>query len=535
MSSAFDANRYATSSYLASSSPGADSSASAPAFRAPVFEPPPSFDFDTATSAAPLPPVIAVAEPGAYHAPASRVQFHSPGPAHAPAEVQLVPLGRAGAAGDVRSITAFAHASTPSRIARFEFDLRSGESLFAPRHFDNSGDLRPAGRWELLDGESLACAYVLADLRGASPAAWLFETSAQRMSIVFGAASGSLTVRSFDCGRLHGAVGVEKLCLRGSGDSSGALPPISSVSSHSGKNNHAPSSLQSVEIETDSSGVNKIAFVHLPGHSNDNESYGFHASGGSAESFQLQDAGTANAEIVAEVICVQDSQRLHAIQVVSSRGRRSDWNLRGEWKSFRLGKLARTVDEMGDELQREARALALASDVTSKKPSTDSDSVSDESVVVVAQPGNAQPANEDDAPDAKADDDEEGERAFYGGCAGYIFGMMVIALFTYGCAATAYMYSYGTTLSIWLGVFLPCAVICGLAGLANFEDGVVPKFAAYCAGTWVVGLLIGLIGGIYFLAPWWMLTSRRKTTTIVSTFARRRSFRRRRRRASCTG
>jgi hypothetical protein len=28
---------------------------------------------------------------------------------------------------------------------------------------------------------------------------------------------------------------------------------------------------------------------------------------------------------------------------------------------------------------------------------------------------------------------------------------------------------------------------------------------ALCAGTWIVGLIIGLIGGIHFLGPWWML------------------------------
>ena len=70
------------------------------------------------------------------------------------------------------------------------------------------------------------------------------------------------------------------------------------------------------------------------------------------------------------------------------------------------------------------------------------------------------------------------------------------------------MYSYGTTLSIWLGVFLPCAAIIGMGGLMNIENDGTPVSAAFvfCAGTWVVGLLIGLIGGIYFLAPWWMLT-----------------------------
>jgi hypothetical protein len=67
------------------------------------------------------------------------------------------------------------------------------------------------------------------------------------------------------------------------------------------------------------------------------------------------------------------------------------------------------------------------------------------------------------------------------------------------------MYSYGTTLGIWLGVFLPCIVLCGVFGFAFYDDGpgVVP---AYCSGTWAVGLLVGLIGGIYYLGPWWMLT-----------------------------
>jgi hypothetical protein len=93
------------------------------------------------------------------------------------------------------------------------------------------------------------------------------------------------------------------------------------------------------------------------------------------------------------------------------------------------------------------------------------------------------------------------------GCFGYIFGMMIIALFVYGCTATAYMYSLGKTLGIWLGVFLPFILICGFVGFVNKDSGdVVLAVPAYCAGTWLVGLLVGLIGGICYLAPWWMLT-----------------------------
>jgi hypothetical protein len=95
-------------------------------------------------------------------------------------------------------------------------------------------------------------------------------------------------------------------------------------------------------------------------------------------------------------------------------------------------------------------------------------------------------------------------RHFIIGCFGYIFGMMIIALFVYGCTATAFTYSRGKTLGIWLGVFLPFTLICGFAGYVNMErGGTVP---AYCAGTWLVGLLVGLVGGIGYLAPWWMLT-----------------------------
>ena len=70
-------------------------------------------------------------------------------------------------------------------------------------------------------------------------------------------------------------------------------------------------------------------------------------------------------------------------------------------------------------------------------------------------------------------------------CFAYILSMVIIALFAYGCTATAYMYSYGTTLAIWLSVFLTCAVCCGLLGFATYEDGpgIVP---AYCAGTCIV-------------------------------------------------
>jgi hypothetical protein len=91
-------------------------------------------------------------------------------------------------------------------------------------------------------------------------------------------------------------------------------------------------------------------------------------------------------------------------------------------------------------------------------------------------------------------------------CFGYIFGVMIIAMFTYGCTASAYMYSIGTTVGIWLGVFLPCAFVCGYAGLGNEEkNAVAPILATYCAGTWVMGLLVGLIGGIFFLTPWWIM------------------------------
>jgi hypothetical protein len=83
---------------------------------------------------------------------------------------------------------------------------------------------------------------------------------------------------------------------------------------------------------------------------------------------------------------------------------------------------------------------------------------------------------------------------------------VIIALFAYGCTATAYMYSYGTTLGIWLGVFLPLIAGCGLLGMVGISNGDGGKVPAFCAGTWMVGLLVGLIGGIYYLGPWWMLT-----------------------------
>ena len=165
--------------------------------------------------------------------------------------------------------------------------------------------------------------------------------------------------------------------------------------------------------------------------------------------------------------------------------------------------------EVGDELEREARALALASEATLKALNA-SDSDLDESAIEVAHLPPAiqkvEPAYEYEAPapqrscDCDCNDNVENCGI---GCFAYIFGIIIIGLFAYGCTATAYMYSYGTTLAIWLSVFLPCAVFCGLLGFATIDDGgIVP---AYCAGTWIVGLLVGLIGGIYFLGPWWML------------------------------
>jgi hypothetical protein len=325
-SAAFDANRYATLSYVtfeaqpSSVNAASASASSAAGFRAPVFEPPPSFGVDssnTAVSAVHLPAVIgaAAADPSAYRA----VQFHYPGPAPlpepapvpepalapttapslaglAPAEVQLVPLGRRSASGDVRAIVAFARSSAPRRIVCFEFQFHSGNSLFAPQHFESGDGLSQVARWELLDGESLACAHVLSNQRGLSPTAWMFETSARRMSIVFGSASGNPSMRAF------AMAGVDALHLNGSGDSSGALPPVYRVSARGGEKMGAPSSLLSVGIETNSSGVNMIAFLHQSDHASQNESYGFHANASSAQTIHLQDAGTANAETVAEVV-----------------------------------------------------------------------------------------------------------------------------------------------------------------------------------------------------------------------------------------
>ena len=92
----------------------------------------------------------------------------------------------------------------------------------------------------------------------------------------------------------------------------------------------------------------------------------------------------------------------------------------------------------------------------------------------------------------------------------YILGIVIVILFVYGCTATAYTYSYSTTLGIWLGVFLPFAVCCGLYGrgtagedFSNKGDDVVGP--CFFSGSAFVGLLVGLIGGIYFLAPWWMM------------------------------
>jgi hypothetical protein len=86
----------------------------------------------------------------------------------------------------------------------------------------------------------------------------------------------------------------------------------------------------------------------------------------------------------------------------------------------------------------------------------------------------------------------------------YLFGLIIVALFAYGCTATAYTYSYNNTLGIWLGIFLPCAFICTFFGGPLYvQRGVI--LPSFFAGTCFVGLLVGLIGGIYFLAPWWML------------------------------
>ena len=504
--SAIDANSYAASSYMPSDPPppsydiNVDTiSSSATSFRPLVFEPPPSFDVDSAT-------IVKASYPEFNRAPAAIVKFHYPG---APEEMELatldpIPESAAGhQATSVRSIVAFARSSTPHRIARFEFQLSSGESLFAPLHVEDSGDLRPAGRWELLDGESLACVHVLTNLRAAGPTAWIFETSAQRMSMVFGRTLNNLSVRAFECGHQRASVGVEILYLSGGSDSSGALPPISNVSTADvDKKNLTPSSLLSVDIETGPTGVNKIAFEHLPARSSANESYGLHANGSSVESLHLQDVGTADAEFVAEVICVQDVYRLHAFQIVSSRGRRSEWILRGEWKAFRSsGKLVRMVDDMGDELEREASALPLSDTPGGKpneKPSKDSDSDSygdmarSRTVLEDLEPEYQYEGNEvhTGAPkplfDCDIDCDSICTDSCFVGCFGYISGMVIIALFAYGCAATAYMYSYSTTLGIWLGVFLPCAALFGFFGFVIKEDGgsIAP---ALCAGIWVVG------------------------------------------------
>ncbi len=509
-SSAFDANRFATTNL------DSHSSASAPAFFAPVFEPPPSFDFDSssASSAAPLPPVIAGAS-SSYSAPADHESLGSPSDAAlSPAAVQLTSLGNELTAdGDVRSIAAFAHRSAPNRIVRFEFKLHNGKHLFAPQHVKDNGDeLRPAGRWDLLDGETLASAYVLTNpgtLEEMGRSAWIFETSARRISIVFGASFERLSVRTFECEDRRAVIGIESLHLNRSSGSSGALPPITHARQSKKTKLHTTSSLLSVDTAHGPSGVELITFTHQAPHSNCNESFGSRGSDSTSESFRLDGAGTVHAEVVTEVICVQGSTRLHAVQFVSNRGRRSEWILRGEWRAFRSESLARTVHLVGEELEQQLQELIPIIE------SRDFESI-DRSAGLKAFSGlNGAGADSSDVAEgeaAEADDersaldincDDDNAKWCATSISVYIIGAATIALFVYGCTATAYSYSYGTTLGVWLGVFMPLALIFAIIGAAFTKNR--RSMPALCAGTWIIGLIVGLIGGIHYLAPWWML------------------------------
>jgi hypothetical protein len=88
-------------------------------------------------------------------------------------------------------------------------------------------------------------------------------------------------------------------------------------------------------------------------------------------------------------------------------------------------------------------------------------------------------------------------------------GVVVIALFVYGCTATAFMYGKSTTLAIWLSVFLPCGLCCFLfgVGMADSEEWNCCNLSTVvCALSWWLGLLIGLLAAYLWLTPWWMMT-----------------------------
>jgi hypothetical protein len=71
------------------------------------------------------------------------------------------------------------------------------------------------------------------------------------------------------------------------------------------------------------------------------------------------------------------------------------------------------------------------------------------------------------------------------------------------------LYGSPTTLGIWLGVFLPCGLCCGLIGfgLQNADENSYWSNAAFiCGALWWLSLLIGLIAGVYWLALWWLMT-----------------------------
>ena len=122
-----------------------------PSFEAPPAFQPPSFSYDS--NIAP-PPSYDDSAPPAYGN-----NFSAPASAPLPPSLSgtvAAPVQLVSNSTDVRAVVVYAHENAPSRVARIEFVLVNGSKLVAPVN-DNGRLLDSLGRWELSDGETLAC------------------------------------------------------------------------------------------------------------------------------------------------------------------------------------------------------------------------------------------------------------------------------------------------------------------------------------------------------------------------------------------
>jgi hypothetical protein len=146
---------------------------------------------------------------------------------------------------------------------------------------------------------------------------WLFVTESGRFGHLF---NGSTSNSNMRLQRFLVAGGNLQVSVAG-GEGTECMGPISAVSSDA----TVEPTIKRIDMYYSRQGVTGFHFV-------ENGSMGLVSTCSFRSSFELQDFGSPDAECIIELCALQDNQRLHALQVVTNRGRASTLNIPDSWQ-----------------------------------------------------------------------------------------------------------------------------------------------------------------------------------------------------------